>query len=184
MSNLKLTDIVVAPATAAHALFAGLFGRWRQPELAYPGKLIVREVDIPAALQLAGPIPPAGLELTGSFRATNKGKVDNVIRVLEAVIVAAPRPPPADRETHFDQSAGVGVSKLRAGRTGLFDIPRPLKLDKVAAGRIVHKLDQLFVLGKIVYEDEVGHLRRTGFAHQFNLATRRFESRPDDDDVD
>jgi hypothetical protein len=116
--------------------------------------------------------------LTGSFRLTNTGgnaATINLINVIFYVGWPLPQINPC-----FDHVLPVHVPPIGAGETTRLDIPA-IEFTIADFLRLGTQETVVHVIGKIVYQDEYGNGRRTGFARRLNVETGRFERRRDED---
>lgn len=158
-------------------------------------KLIVRELELPELHLLiddaedtsanqriirtsARALDTGFHQLTGSFRLTNKGTTTATVELMEATIFLGERLPPTN--PCYGQRLNALYPVLKAGTTTRVNLtPRPTTVDELVAvkqGRLT-----LFIIGKLIYTDELKNGRRTGFARRFNLDTNRFERKSDED---
>lgn len=160
-------------------------------------KIIVREIDIPATLtmfKVGYPTNdpdeiqrilehdlPSARTLWGKFRITNKGNNSATIILIEAVIhigAFLPVPNPC-----YGQELTLPSQKLVGGATVLIDFA-PLAITSEETTRVRNGKLHIFALGKIVYIDDLGNGRRTGFAREFHMETGRFRVVKDEPDYD
>jgi hypothetical protein len=173
--------------------------------MAGPPKIIVREIDVPEMIHVRtiARTPPEGRtraiaaeverqsettgdvmaprKLSGSFRMTNKGNRAARTELIEALLWVGETLPQTNPVLghKLDQQQVT----MPAGNTTRLDF-RPLTLTDDQEIEIRLGRAHLFALGKIVYRDELGNVRRTGFARGFNIEKGRFEMLKDEPDYE
>ena len=201
--------LVIVGTAAAIAALKTLGGLKRQIDLTresilktHRPKIVVREIDI-TELQLLPRTEADGTrrddistaytaiqanvtELTGSFRITNIGTTAATITYGEAVIYLGTERLPAQNPCSnqpLNQLNRKPRLLLSPGTTTRLDFPRRQitgsDFTDIRAGRTT-----LWVMGKIIYADELSNSRRTGFTRRFNRHTGRFEIVDDEPDYE
>lgn len=122
-------------------------------------------------------------DLSGSFRVTNTGDSDAVVRLLEAVIFIANTLPMNNPAHGAENAISDAPSKLGRGHTARVPL-RPITLAPHQKTGIARETEFVFVVGKLIYDDSTGKSRRTGFARRFDLGAGRFKSVDNDPDYE
>ena len=146
-------------------------------------KIIVREIDIPETIPLFKLQDTSAITtLTGSFRITNKGNTAATVGLMEATIYVGRLPPPPHNPC-FGKTLSNAFPRLPPGTTTRIDFePHPVTsgdFGDIRAGKVA-----IYALGKIIYTDELGNARRTGFARRFDMNNGRFTITKDDPDYE
>jgi hypothetical protein len=168
----------------------------RQFIAAHRPSLVIREIEVPEVTIFSSAAGPIGTvdarlaaaaaydefsQLTGSFRLTNNGESNATVRFIEATLFIGPRLPP--QNPSIGLTLNVGQPQFPPGGTTRIDLlPRPTTVDELLS--VYSTRNTVYVVGKVVYDDERKHGRRTGFARRLNLATLRFEVIESDPDYE
>lgn len=174
--------------------------------IANPPKIIIRDVQSPFAQELATfrkgkskasemdtismamdpAFEPIGSPLkeresiTASFRIMNKGRSSATIKAFDCHFVSWKGHPVANPSD--DEKKIFPIDKLIPGESKRLDAPPiQLKENPVRMAELGFGDHHLHLIGVVVYADELGNLRRTGFRRYFDVDTAKFLG-PDDKD--
>jgi hypothetical protein len=117
----------------------------------------------------------------GSFRLTNKGTNRATTQLVEAVIYVGDSLPPEN--PCFGKTVIDKQLKMAAGTTTRIDF-KPITLSTDERSAIRDSEAFIYGIGKIIYVDELGNPRRTGFARRFSMKTGRFDILKDEPDYE
>jgi hypothetical protein len=185
--------------TAGFAVYAArLQGRIMRDQLAmtHRPEIIVRNIQSPEASRLfeVGPLGSVDemaralsadlgkvTEITGGFQIINRGSSPvKVVRFINATMFIGPSLPA--KNPCIDRVVG-GAGKVAAGNYADIDA-QPVSVSASESIGIRRGQLYIFAIGKVLYEDESGAIRRTGFARQFNMQTGRFTIVTDEPDYE
>jgi hypothetical protein len=187
-----LSNVVIAAFTIVLGLVAIWQGRVMRRTFVASNrpKIIVREIDMPAAAKLAelgrGAQQRSSddiVTLTGSFRITNKGTTTATVGLRHATMYIGKRLPMTNPCFEKEKELPGPTLIMRPGTTERIPfLPQPITTDEIA-GLLSGDLT-LYVIGKIIYTDDLGNARRTGFARTFDMKIGRFMRPSGEQDYD
>lgn len=114
----------------------------------------------------------------GKFSLTNIGNGSATTQLIRAVIYRGGSLPP-DKNPCSDHALDKAL-KMAPGTGSRLDFP-PLEMTAEERRRVLDEKDALYAIGKVIYIDNAGNARRTGFARKLNTKTGRFEAVADPD---
>lgn len=122
-------------------------------------------------------------EVTGTFQIINKGSSPVAkVRVINATMFIGAVLPPKNPCGGHNVVAGLGA--VPPGHQAQ-DIPlTSVALDASQMLSVRQEKTFIFAIGKVLYEDELGGVRRTGFTRRFSMQTGRFVMVKDDPDYE
>lgn len=116
--------------------------------------------------------------IAASFNVLNKGKSLATIKSFDCHFFIAEGLP--QRNPCFDSGAPDPLSYLASGRNHRVNAA-PIQIEHDPTIKLVLLKAQLFLIGLIVYADDLGNVRRTGFRRVFNASNAKWEGPKDPD---